>query len=152
MREPNVTISQRRIIEQRAGGRCEYCRSPVDHSPDPFSVEHIHPRARRGSNALDNLAFSCQGCNLAKSVKIEAIAPESGETVRLFHPRQHQWTDHFAWSEDQTQVVGLTAIARASIIALRLNRIGVVNLRRALRLAGKHPPVEDRDEAGGSQV
>jgi hypothetical protein len=143
MREPNVTIGQRRTIEQRAGGRCEYCRSPVDHSPDPFSVEHIHPRALRGSNSLDNLAFSCQGCNLAKSVKIEAIDPESGESVSLFHPRQHRWAAHFAWSEDQIQVIGLTAIGRASIIALRLNRVGVVNLRSVLRLAGKHPPEEN---------
>ena len=37
-------------------------------------------------------------------------------------------------------MVGVTATGRATIEALRLNRSGVVNLRRILYLAGEHPP------------
>jgi len=37
-------------------------------------------------------------------------------------------------------LLGLTPTGRATIAALRLNREGVINLRRALKLEGKHPP------------
>jgi hypothetical protein len=60
--------------------------------------------------------------------------------VPLYHPRIHRWRDHFSWSEERTHVIGLTPIGRATIIALRLNRLGVVNLRRVLFVFGEHPP------------
>ncbi|WP_256875051.1 hypothetical protein [Nostoc sp. C052] len=37
-------------------------------------------------------------------------------------------------------MIGKTACGRATIEALRLNRFGVVNLRRLLRSANLHPP------------
>jgi hypothetical protein len=55
--------------------------------------------------------------------------------VPLYHPRQHSWSDHFAWNEDATIMLGRTPIGRATIERLRLNRPGVVNLRRVLREA-----------------
>ena len=33
-------------VAQRAGGRCEYCRSPAKYSPQPFSLDHILPRGK----------------------------------------------------------------------------------------------------------
>ena len=44
------------------------------------------------------------------------------------------------WSDDFTQVIGKTPCGRATVEALRLNRFGVVNLRRLLRSANLHPP------------
>ena len=35
---------------------------------------------------------------------------------------------------------GRTAIGRVSIVVLKLNRHGVVNLRHVLTQVGKHPP------------
>ncbi|NUQ61557.1 MAG: HNH endonuclease [Pirellulales bacterium] len=61
-----VSQEQRRAVVERARDCCEYCRSQSRFSPDPFSVEHIVPRARGGPSHLDNLAFSCQGCNNRK--------------------------------------------------------------------------------------
>ena len=62
------------------------------------------------------------------------------EMTPLYHPRQHQWAEHFQWSEDLLTLVGKTLTGRATIEHLQLNRAGVVNLRRVLLLAGEHPP------------
>lgn len=37
--------------------------------------------------------------------------------------------------------VGLTPTGRATVEALRLNRPGLITVRRALYAAGEHPPV-----------
>lgn len=107
-----------------------------------FSIEHIHPYERGGAHDLDNFAFSCQGYNNHKYTKTEGRDPEDGTLVGLFHPRQDRWTDHFAWSESFTIIVGLTPTGRATVEALRLNRPGLVNLRRLLVDAGEHPPLD----------
>ena len=125
---------------RRAQGYCEYCRSPMRYSPDPFAVEHIVPRVAGGGNEPSNLALSCQGCNNLKFVSIEAVDPVTGVRVPLFHPRQQRWSQHFLWSQDTTVVVGRTPIGRATVERLRLNREGVVNLRRVLATIGQHPP------------
>ena len=71
---------------------------------------------------------------------MRAIDPESGNLVMLYNPRTHRWQEHFVWGANVTQLFGLTAIGRATIQTLRLNRLGVMNLRQLLILAGKHPP------------
>jgi hypothetical protein len=49
---------------------------------------------------------------------------------------------HFAWSVHSTMIIGLTPTGRATVEALRMNRKGVVNLRRVLFAMGEHPPEE----------
>lgn len=135
-----LTWAQRQVIQERASGRCEYCQSPVGFSTGPFTVEHIYPRSRGGPTTFDNLAFACAGCNGHKATKTHALDPGTGEVVPLFHPRRQRWVDHFRWSEDTTRVIGITPTGRATVEALHLNRSGLVNLRRVMRLAGEHPP------------
>src|SRR5258705_8946957 len=141
MSEPRVSARQRAEVIRRACGCCEYCRAQEKFAPDPFSVEHIVPVVKGGISALTNLAYSCQGCNGRKYVSLEALDPGTGDVVLLYHPRQHSWTDHFAWNEDCTLVIGLTPIGRATVEKLQLNRSGLVNLRRVLYAFGEHPPV-----------
>lgn len=140
MNERRVPAALRREVAERARGCCEYCRSQARLAVQPFSIEHIIPRAHGGSSTSDNVALSCQGCNNHKYDKIEARDPMSGEVVGIYHPRRDRWEDHFAWSDDFAFIVGLTPTGRATVEALRLNREGVVNLRRALHAAGAHPP------------
>jgi len=90
---------------------------------------------------LDNLAYACGGCNRSKAARTEAPDPEDGSPTSLFHPRTQDWADHFAWSDDFTLIIGLTAVGRSTVAALHLNRPGVVNLRRVLVAVGQHPPV-----------
>ena len=114
--------------------------SQVEFSPDSFSVDHIVPRSRGGTDDLNNLAFACLGCNGRKSIAITEPDPITGEDVRLYNPRLDKWKTHFAWSPDFLYLFGLTPIGRATIERLKLNREGVVNLRRALYKLDKHPP------------
>lgn len=132
-------VEQNAIIE-RAGGRCEYCQSQMIYSGQTFEFDHITPVSRAGETSLENLALACGGCNRHKSNKVQGTDPATGETVDLFNPRSQQWQNHFGWTEDYTQMIGLTAIGRATVASLKLNRIGLVNMRRVLCMAGKHPP------------
>ena len=140
MSEPQLTAKQKEAIARRAGECCEYCRSQARFSPDPFSIEHIRPRSKGGTDEDDNLALACQGCNNRKYTHVEARDPVSGNLVSLYDPRRQRWADHFSWNEDFTLVIGLTATGRATVELLKLNREGVVNLRRVLCTIEQHPP------------
>ena len=126
-------------VEERAGGRCEYCLSPREFDSSDFSLDHIVPRSRGGSDEFDNLAYCCQGCNSRKFTAIRAPDPVTGDEVPLFHPRENLWKDHFVWSEDGLEIVGITPTGRATRSRLQLNRLGLKNLRRALLVLGEHP-------------
>jgi HNH endonuclease len=130
----------RRSIKARAQFCCEYCLSQEAYSPDPFSVDHIVPIAAGGQDLANNLALACQGCNNYKHVKTYALDPLTLKEVALFHPRRDDWHEHFTWTDDFAELIGLTPSSRATIAELRLNRENVVNLRRALAEIGKHPP------------
>ena len=45
----------KQAVEERTEGRCEYCKSFRKYSPQPFIIEHIHPRVNGGSDGLDNI-------------------------------------------------------------------------------------------------
>ncbi len=106
-----------------------------------FFVEHILPKALGGLDDLENLALSCQACNNRKFIATTAIDPISGKVVPLFHPRLDNWSTHFVWIENCSELAGISAVGRATVVCLKLNRFGLVNLRKALRQANCHPPV-----------
>ena len=139
MSEARVSAETKRRVAGRARDRCEYCLCPLRFSADPFSIEHVVPRSAGGTSGESNLALSCQGCNNRKYTATHATDPVTGETVPLHNPREHGWAEHFAWSHDYSQIIGLTSSGRATVEKLQLNRAGVVNLRRLLRSAGEHP-------------
>jgi hypothetical protein len=135
-----ISEALRQLVTNRAQGYCEYCQSPEAYGTERFSIEHILPRALGGTNVADNLALACQGCNGHKSIKTIANDPETNETVSLFHPRQQIWREHFSWSADGLLIVGLTPAGRSTIVLLQMNRLQLVNLRRALIAINVHPP------------
>lgn len=140
MAKPRLSLQIKTQIKLRAHHCCEYCWSQEHFSPDTFSIEHIIPVAKGGPSDPQNLANACQGCNNRKYTSTDAVDPLTGELVTLYHPRLHQWSEHFAWNEDYTLILGLTATGRATVKRLVLNRRGVVNLRRLLHERGLHPP------------
>lgn len=133
----------RLLVQNRAVGLCEGCRSPSNCSPGPFDVDHVCPRALNGTDEPDNYAWSCGGCNGHKGVKVSAPDPLSGEDVPLFHPRQHLWNEHFCWSADGLTLGGLTPTGRATVRQLQLNRAEVKTLREMLFQLGRHFLQED---------
>lgn len=131
--------SEKQLVEDRAQACCEYCLCQAAFSPDPFVIEHITPTSKGGKDELSNLAFSCQGCNNHKYTAISGLDPVTGTEVNLYHPRLDEWLDHFEWTQDDSVMVGKTPKGRATVERLKLNRPGVVNLRRVLKQYGKHP-------------
>lgn len=143
MAKKAIPVATRRIVAERAVWCCEYCKSQEQFSPQPFTVDHFVPKSKGGSDDLENLALACQGCNGSKLDKTEALDPVTKTGVPLFNPRMQIWTEHFAWDETFTQILGLTPIGRATVIALKLNRKHLVNLREFLIVFGEHPPREN---------
>jgi hypothetical protein len=143
MSRTRVSGRVKQAVARRAQNCCEYCLSQARFSPDPLSVEHIVPRTGGGADDPSNLALSCQGCNNRKYTSTTAVDPVTGETVTLYHPRDHVWQEHFSWSPDFSLILAVSAIGRATVQALDLNREPVVNLRRVLRQVGEHPPGGD---------
>lgn len=122
----------RRLVWERAEGCCEYCRLPQSASPvSRFQIEHIRAKQHRGSTAEDNLALSCPRCNCFKGPNLAAVDPDTDEVVPIFHPRQQAWYDHFF--EEGTEIRGLTATGRATVILLRMNDEDRQEVRAALR-------------------
>jgi hypothetical protein len=130
----------RELVRQRAGGRCEYCQTPEWLNGLPGEVDHIIPRAHGGLTTADNLCFACSACNGYKQAKTHGRDPENRQAVLLFHPRRQNWREHFAWSQDGTQVIGLTPCGRATIEALHLNHPLVAAARAIWVQTGHHPP------------
>ena len=135
-----LTNAQREEVFKRAKGLCEYCQSQENYSNSTFEVEHIIPLSKDGETVLENLALSCSGCNKFKSARTFAFDSKSQTEVSFYNPRKDIWREHFAWNEDFTEIIGLTAKARVTIKALKLNRKNVVNLRKVLVIVGEHPP------------
>ncbi|MHC5540062.1 HNH endonuclease [Singulisphaera rosea] len=92
-----ITAEVSRLVEQRAEGRCEYCKMHQEPQGATYHVEHIHPRSRGGDSNINNPAWRRPGCNLRKSDRVEMLDPISTEIVPLFHPRKNDWTEHFIW-------------------------------------------------------
>jgi HNH endonuclease len=136
-----MKISLRNAVSERASDCCEYCQMQATFSHDPFSAEHILPVAKGGLDEFINLAWACLGCNLYKSTTTHGFDLISSDLVPLYNPRINNWSEHFQWIEDFTLIIGLTPTGRATIIRLKLNRLGLVNLRKLLVAFGKHPPI-----------
>lgn len=131
---------KRLLVAERAKQCCEYCLSQDRVAIGPFSIEHIFPKVRGGSNHLDNLAYSCDGCNSLKGTFITGFDSITGEEERLYNPRNDVWSDHFQWNESFELIVGISPVGRATVQRLQLNRSGVVRLRKVMLVAGLHPP------------
>ena len=139
----SLSPALRSFVYERARGCCEYCRSQAEYATQSFQIEHIMPRSLGGSDEPDNLALSCPGCNAHKYNKITGMDPLSRAYVLLFNPRLDKWSEHFAWSPDTREIMGLTLIGRATERELKLNRRPLTKLRKVLFEAGEHPPPED---------
>ena len=74
---------------------------------------------QNGTSDETNLWLSCPLCNRYKADQTHALDPQTGETVPLFNPRSERWDDHFAWQD--TLLIGLTAVGRATIRVLNIN-------------------------------
>ncbi len=69
----------REYLLEKWGRKCAYCGA----ENTPLQVEHIHPKARGGSNRVSNLTLACRDCNERKgSQPIEAFLARKPEVLR----------------------------------------------------------------------
>jgi hypothetical protein len=129
-----------RRVRERAGYRCGYCLCSETLLGMPMEFDHLIPQAVGGTTHEDNLWLACRRCNAFKGTQTHALDPQSGERVTLFNPRQQVWIDHFAWSEDGTEIIGKTACGRSTVLALRMNLVEIVVARRSWVSVGWWPP------------
>ena len=130
-----------RAVRVRAGFVCEYCRLPQALHPGLFEIEHVVPRQHGGPTVLGNLAFACFHCNHHKGPNLAGIDRQTSKSrlVRLFNPRRHHWSYHFAW--DGPRIVGRTPIGRVTVFVLAMNNSLRVDLRETLIATGLFRPV-----------
>lgn len=127
------------MVAERAGHRCEYCRAPEEVFNFTFEVEHIQPQSLRGTNDGNNLALSCESCNLFKSDATTGWDDLTLQTSPLFHPRQNVWTEHFLFAPETASVHGQTPSGRATVERLRLNSAFQVRARQHWVRLGLYP-------------
>jgi hypothetical protein len=128
-----METATRNLVRQRAGFCCEYCQLAEANSPVARpQVEHVRPKKHGGSDHIENLALACIDCNLRKGVNLTGIDDATGDIVILFNPRTQSWADHFLWSG--LQIVGRTAVGRATIAVLTLNSPDRMQVRMSFGL------------------
>ncbi|HEY6348917.1 MAG TPA: HNH endonuclease signature motif containing protein [Candidatus Angelobacter sp.] len=123
-----------RRIWERAAARCEYCQLPAAFHPAPFQIDHIVARQHGGESEFENLALACIHCNRFKGPNVAGVDPESKAIVRLFHPRQDKWAEHFIW--EGPKLKALTQVGRVTIAVLLMNNRESIALRKALQDEG----------------
>ena len=60
--------------------------------------------------------------------------------VPLFHPNKQDWNKHFTWIQNGLRIEGVTAIGRATVAALQLNRDVLIEARTLWIGFRVHPP------------
>lgn len=129
----------RRLVWQRAGGRCEYCLIHQDDDAIPHHIDHVIAQKHDGATIESNLALACANCSLAKGPNIAAIDSRTKQLTRLYHPRNDRWGDHFQWAISKLR--GRTAIGRVTVAVLNINQPDRIAIREWLIRAGRFPPV-----------
>ncbi|KJH69836.1 HNH endonuclease [Aliterella atlantica] len=130
----------KRQVYSRFNSCCAYCLTANALMPVTFECEHIIPRSVGGKTVFENLCLACPMCNRYKSNRQQVIDPQTQNTVSIFHPHLQKWTEHFAWNEAFTEIIGLTPIDRATIVTLKMNRPELIRVRRMWVKMGEHPP------------
>src|SRR5258708_4979732 len=136
----SVSEELSRKVRERAKGRCQYCLMHESLQGATFHIEHIIPRCKGGNSDLMNLALACPSCNLHKASKITAVDPGTGDHVRLFHPNLQFWSEQFRCNG--YQIVGITAVGRATLEALDLNHSRRQHIREVEEVFGLYPPID----------
>lgn len=102
-----------------------------------FHIDHIVPLVAEGTAISENLTLACVSCSLRKGARQGLEDPLINQKVKVFHPRQQKWKEHF--SCNGVQLFGSTATGRATVRTLSLNRPIILAIRAEEELLGRHP-------------
>lgn len=110
----------RRLVQERAKNKCEYCLMSDKFSFFPHEIDHIIAEKHGGKTEEDNLAYTCWRCNRYKGSDLGSYDRLTKEFSFLFHPRKQPWLEHFMF--ENFKIVGLTPEGRTTVILLKLNQ------------------------------
>ncbi|MBI4631630.1 MAG: HNH endonuclease [Chloroflexi bacterium] len=142
MSQSYISLALRQRVAEIARYRCGYCLTSQITIGIPLHIEHIVPLVSGGETVFENLWLACPSCNGYKGIRTHAIDPETNQEVPLFNPRIQKWKEHFAWSNDGVEILGLTPVGRATVLALKLNNEYIVPSRRVWVAVKLHPPTD----------
>ena len=137
-----ITCEQRRLVRERAGDCCEYCRVSQTARLVRFQVDHIIAIKHGGTDADDNLCLACYECNGYKGSNVAALDPLTHNATRLYDPRRQRLDDHFEINSDAS-LSGLTPEGCATVLVLRLNDPERVIQRLEEMMIGDYPSRKD---------
>lgn len=133
----SISEALRRLVIDRAGGRCEYCLMPAQYAVKSHEVDHIRAEKHGGQTIDSNLCLSCFQCNRHKGSDLTSVDPISDQVVLLFHPRLNVWEDHFVLNG--AIIKPLTATGRATVRLLQMNNEDSLEDRQVLVRLGRYP-------------
>jgi len=65
----SFSSATKQAVWNKTNGHCYYCRNPL--KPwETFSIDHVIPKAKGGTDELDNLVPSCRRCNSRKGARL----------------------------------------------------------------------------------
>lgn len=132
-----ISADLRKLVIERASGRCEYCLIHQDFSIYSHEIDHIIPMKHGGQTNAENLALSCLSCNRYKGSDFATIDLVSGEIVPLFNPRRQVWNEHFSLNNGRIQ--GTTQMGEVTVRLLKFNIPSRVLERKILIKQGRYP-------------
>ncbi len=113
-----IPVEVDRRVRNAARNRCGYCLSPQHLVIARLEIEHTIPISKGGNNDESNLWLACPICNRYKSDKTTAVDPETGDNAELFSRNRKFWSDHFYWSENGLQIIGLKHLLVGRLLQL----------------------------------
>lgn len=126
MADSHIPRALRERVRAQSRYRCGYCLTQEAIVGAAMEIDHIVPASLGGPTVEENLWLACSLCNDYKSNQISARDPVTGTLAGLFDPRRHEWREHFTWTPNGEEIIGLSPIGRATVLALKLNR-GLLN-------------------------
>lgn len=135
LRENYISQTLRLQVAERAENKCEYCLIPAVLTFLSFHIDHIIPLKHDGLTINSNLAFSCSLCNQKKGPNLATLIPGTRELIRLYHPREDTWAEHFTLNNNGV-IVPVSSVGEATIRILDLNITERIQERGRLLSAG----------------
>jgi hypothetical protein len=86
MSDTYIPTALRRLVYERAGGRCEYCLIPDTVVLVAHQVDHIVAEKHGGLTEADNLALACVLCNKHKGSDLMSRGRHP-ETTKIYPPK-----------------------------------------------------------------
>ncbi len=132
-----IARATRKLVIERAGHRCEYCRVLEYLSAFDYHIDHIIGIQHGGPDTILNFAYVCSPCNWKKGPNISTILNLNSPLIPLFNPRTQNWTEHFETKNGL--ITPLSIVGEATIKLLELNTPNKVEERYEMMLAGFYP-------------